>query len=173
MPLSPSQRLATIDDWLLYRLSRLSAVAGAMVLRLCEGGYGITRREWAMLAQLHENGSLPPSVLAQRMRRDRARTSRSLTTLAHKLLLRTIPAHDRRSALLSLTPAGRQVFEVLMPQTQAINSHSLSALPSAEVARFDAALEPLQARAQSLLDEHSPDLPRANRRQGQRGKEAA
>jgi DNA-binding MarR family transcriptional regulator len=174
MTLSPSQRLASFDDLLLYRLSRLSAVAGAMVVRLCEGGYGITRREWAVVAQLYENGSLPPSVLAERMQRDRARTSRTLTALAQKrLLLRTIPAHDRRSALVSLTPAGRQLYEALMPQIQAINSQILSALPSAEVARFDAALDQLQARAQSLLTELSPDLPRANRRQGQRGKEAA
>ncbi len=54
MPLSPSQRLASIDDLLLYRLSRLSSVAGAMVVRLCEGGYGITRRERAVVAQLDE-----------------------------------------------------------------------------------------------------------------------
>ena len=174
MTLSPSQRLASIDDLLLYRLSRLSAVAGAMVVRLCEGGYGITRREWAVVAQLYDNGSLPPSVLAERMHRDRARTSRTLTALVQKkLLLRTIPAHNRRSALVSLTPAGRQLYEALMPQIQAINSQILSALPGAEVARFDAALDQLQARAQSLLTELSPDLPRANRRQGQRAKEAA
>ncbi len=44
MPLSPSQRLASIDDLLLYRLGRLSSMAGAWVVRLCEAGYGITRR---------------------------------------------------------------------------------------------------------------------------------
>ena len=74
MSLSPSQRLASIDDLLLYRLGRLSSTAGALVVRLCEGGYGITRREWAVVAQLYENGGLPPSVLAERMHRDRART---------------------------------------------------------------------------------------------------
>jgi hypothetical protein len=68
MSLSPSQRLASIEDLLLYRLGRLSSTAGALVVRLCEGGYGITRREWAVVAQLYENGGLPPSVLAERMR---------------------------------------------------------------------------------------------------------
>ncbi|PUE09386.1 MarR family transcriptional regulator [Limnohabitans sp. T6-5] len=173
MPLSPSQRLASIEDLLLYRLGRLSAVAGAMVVRLCEGGYGITRREWAVIAQIYENGSLPPSALAERMHRDRARTSRTLTALIHKqLVLRTIPAHDRRSALVSLTPAGRQLYDALMPQIQAINSQILSALQPEEVVRFDEALERLQARARALLTELSPALPKANRRQGQRGKEA-
>lgn len=172
MSMSPSQRLASIEDLLLYRLGRLSSVAGAMVVRLCEGGYGITRREWSVVAQLYENGSLPPSALAERMHRDRARTSRTLTALvAKRLVLRTIPAHDRRSALMSLTPEGRQIYEVLMPQIQAINSQILKALQPEEAAQFDEALERLQARAQTLLTELSPDLPKANRRQGQRSKE--
>ncbi len=174
MSMSPSQRLASIEDLLLYRLGRLSSVAGAMVVRLCEGGYGITRREWSVVAQLYENGSLPPSALAERMHRDRARTSRTLTALvAKRLVLRTIPAHDRRSALVSLTPAGRQIYEVLMPQIQAINSQILKALQPEEAAQFDEALERLQARAQTLLAELSPDLPKANRRQGQRSKEVS
>jgi DNA-binding MarR family transcriptional regulator len=172
--MSPSQRLASIEDLLLYRLGRLSSVAGAMVVRLCEGGYGITRREWSVVAQLYENGSLPPSALAERMHRDRARTSRTLTALvAKRLVLRTSPAHDRRSALVSLTPAGRQIYEVLMPQIQAINSQILKALQPEEAAQFDEALERLQARAQTLLTELSPDLPKANRRQGQRSKEVS
>lgn len=174
MPLSPSQRLASIEDLLLYRLGRLSAVAGAMVVRLCEGGYGITRREWAVIAQLYENGSLPPSALAERMHRDRARTSRTLSALVQKqLVLRTIPAHDRRSARVTLTPAGRQLYNVLMPQIQAINSQIISALQPEDAARFDESLERMQARTEALLTELSPALPRANRRQGQRGKALA
>ena len=172
MPQSPSQRLASIDDLLLYRLGRLSGVAGRMVVRLCEGGYGVTRREWAVVAQLYENGSLPPSVLAERMHRDRARTSRVLTSLIQKkLVLRTTPAHDRRSAIVGLTPEGLQLYDHLMPQVQAINSQILSALSPAEAAHFDAALERLQARAEGLLAELSPDLPMANRRLGRSGKD--
>ena len=172
MPHSPSQRLASIEDLLLYRLGRLSGVAGRMVVRLCEGGYGVTRREWAVVAQLYENGSLPPSVLAERMHRDRARTSRVLTSLVQKkLVLRTTPAHDRRSAIVGLTPEGRQLYENLMPQVQAINSQILLALSPTEAEHFDAALERLQARAEGLLTELSPDLPLANRRLGRSGKD--
>ncbi len=172
MSLSPSQRLASVDDLLLYRLSHLTAAAGAVVVRLCEGGYGITRREWAVVGQLYENGSMPPSVLAERMHRDRARTSRTLTALVQKqLVLRTIPANDRRSALVDLTPAGRHLYEVLMPQIQAINSQILSVLKPEEAASFDEALERLQARAQALRAELNPDLPKANRHQGHRRKD--
>lgn len=173
MPLSPSQRLASIDDLLLYRLGRLSAVAGRMVVRLCEGGHGITRREWAVVAQLYEHGDQPPSVLAERMQRDRARTSRALTSLLHKKLVwRTTPANDRRSAIVGLTPEGRQLYERLMPQVQAINSQILMALSPQQAQSFDEALERLQARALSLQAELGPDLPKANRRRGRSGQEA-
>ncbi len=90
-----------------------------------------------------------------------------------QLVLRTIPAHDRRSALVDITPAGRALYEALMPQIQAINSQILGALQPDAVAQFDAALDQLQARAESLTTELSPDLPKANRRQGQRRKEAS
>lgn len=79
----------------------------------------------------------------------------------------------RRSAWGSLTPAGRQLYEVLMPQIQAISRQTLYALPSAEVAHFVAALDLLQARAQFLPAELSLDLSKANRRQGQPDKEKA
>lgn len=171
MSLTPSQRLASIDDLLLYRMGRLTSTAGAMVVRLCEGGHGITRREWAVLAQLYENGALPPSALAERMHRDRARTSRTLSALIRKqLVIRSVPAHDRRSARVALTPAGQRLYEVLMPQVQAINSQILSALQPEEAAAFDQALGALQLKAQALLTTLSPDLPKANRRQGQRAK---
>ena len=56
---TPSRRLAGIDDLLLYRLSRFSSSAGAMVIRLCEGGFGITRREWRVIGLMHLVGTGP------------------------------------------------------------------------------------------------------------------
>ena len=52
---------------LMYRLNRLLAVAGSLVVRLCEGGYGITRREWGLLMWLAERPGMPPAELAQRL----------------------------------------------------------------------------------------------------------
>ena len=47
LPATPARPL---DDLLLYRLSRLLSVAGSMVIKLCEGRFGITRREWRLIA---------------------------------------------------------------------------------------------------------------------------
>jgi DNA-binding MarR family transcriptional regulator len=69
----------TVDDLLNYRLSRLFASSGAMVIRLCEGRYGITRREWRLIALLAAHGAMSPSQLAARAHLERARTSRHIT----------------------------------------------------------------------------------------------
>ena len=168
MTLSPSQRLASVDDLLLYRIGQLSAAAGAMVVRLCEGGYGITRREWGMLAQLHAHPEgLLSSALAERMHRDRARTSRAISALLRKnLIVRTTLPHDRRSARVSLSPAGQALYAQLMPQIQDINSRILSVLSSAEAAALDDALERLRQQALALQETMGPDLPKADRRRG-------
>lgn len=167
MPQSPSQRLATIDDLLLYRLSQLSAAAGAMVVRLCEGSHGVTRREWSVVAQLHGQPGLLPSELAERMHRDRARTSRTISALLRKGLIErvTLP-HDRRSVRVSLTAAGQALYAVLMPQVQAINAQLVSVLTPNEAAAFDEALERLRQQAQAMQGEWGPVLPKANRRRG-------
>ena len=71
-----------LGDLLLYRLSRLAGAAGMPAVRLCEGRYGITRREWRMLALLAEGGVMHPSALAVQAQLDRARTSRALPQVA-------------------------------------------------------------------------------------------
>jgi len=167
---SPSERLATVDDLLLYRLGQVSAKAGALVVKLCEGGHGITRREWAVLAQLHKHPEgLLPSQLAEHMLRDRARTSRSLTALRAKGLVQrhTLP-HDRRSARVALTPQGQALYAQLMPQVQAINAQLLAVLNTEEKRLLDRMLARLREAAGSLLAELAPTLPSADRRRAHR-----
>ena len=77
------QRLSqpqNLDDLFLYALSRLLASAGGRVIRLCEGEFGITRREWRFLALLAESDGILSSALAASAQLDRARTSRTRST---------------------------------------------------------------------------------------------
>ncbi|MFD0669184.1 MarR family winged helix-turn-helix transcriptional regulator [Ramlibacter sp. MAHUQ-53] len=166
---TPSHRLQTINDLLLYRLNRLSALAGAMVVRLCEGGHGITRREWGVVGLLCEQGPMAPSALAERFQLDRARTSRMVGSLVDKgLVLREVPPGNRRQALLRATPAGEALYARLMPQVQEINRRVLAALSDAEMAQLDGFIGRLQASADALRQELDTQLPRAQRRLGQR-----
>ena len=101
-----------LDDLLLYRLTRLLAVAGGMVIRLCEGRFGITRREWRMLATLASHGELGSSQLAEQAQLDRARTSKAVGSLvAKQLITRAHLTGDRRQVVLRLTDRGQALYD--------------------------------------------------------------
>jgi DNA-binding MarR family transcriptional regulator len=171
MRASPLSRPGTLDDLLLYRMSRFLATAGSMVIRLCEGRFGITRREWRILAILATGDGLLSSALATRAQLDRARTSRAITSLVGKRLVqRTVEPGDRRQARLTVTPQGRALYAALFPLVQDINRQLLAPLPAADVARLGAALERLQAQADQLVAQSH--LPKADRRRGGRARAA-
>jgi len=157
-----------MDDLLLYRINRLLAVGGGPIIRLCEGRYGITRREWRVIALLARNEGLLSSQLALRAQLDRARTSKAITSLvAKKLLSRVRGAGDRRQATLTLTAQGRALYEDLFPQVQVINQQLLSALSPDDAARLDVMLDQLQQCADAALSSQEA-LPKADRRRGSR-----
>lgn len=156
-----------LGDLLIYRLGRLYATAGAMTLRVCEGEFGIPRREWRLLAVLGEAGELQPSELATRAELDRTRTSRALAGLqARGLVERRIFASDRRQARVALTAQGRDLHARMLPRVAAINGAVLARLSDDEVAALDGLLGDLQRQATQLLA--ASDWPKADRRRGGR-----
>ncbi len=156
-----------VHDLFLYRISHLLAVAGGPVIRLCEGRFGITRREWRVLALLAQNEGLLSSQLAERAQLDRARTSRAITSLVgKKLAQRQSQAADRRQAVVVLSAAGRALYEELFPLVRQVNAELMACLDEATVQRLDQALDLLQHQADGLAG--SGRLPKANRRAGGR-----
>lgn len=129
------------SDLLMYRLNKLMAVSGSLVIRLCEGGYGITRREWGLLMWLARHPDLPPAELARLLGLDRARTSRAITSLQDKKLITREPLPgDKRQARLRLTPEGLAVYEAVFPQVKQLNQALLRGLPTEAVEVLDQAL---------------------------------
>lgn len=151
MPPSRLSHPASLDDMLLYRLWRLNARAGSVVMRMCEREFGITRREWRLLAVLAGQEGMQSSQLAERAGLDRARTSRALSQLVDKHLVARQPrAGNRREVVLHLTDAGRALHEQLMPRVAAINQSLLSALSAGEVSTLEGLLPRLQERAETM-----------------------
>lgn len=156
----------TLDDLLNYRLLRLYALAGAPVIRLLEGRYGISRREWRLLALLAVHGELSPSALADLAHLDRPRATRGVQLLVHKRLAqRSAQRGDARRACVSLTRRGVQLYEALFPQIAAINARLVQALDLDAARALDLALGRLTDEALRLNQETLRDL-RADRRAG-------
>lgn len=157
---------ATVDDLLNYRLSCLLSSSGAMVIRLCEGRFGITRREWRLIALLAAHGAMSPSELAERAHLERARISRHVTTLCEKKLIRRLAvAGDRRRALVDLTPAGSELYRELFPMSVHLTQQVLAALTREEVDVFDQLLFKLTDAADRLVAA-KPVAEKADRRHG-------
>lgn len=151
-------------DLFLFRLNRLAATAAKPLIRLCEGQYGVTRREWRLIVVLAQDGPLLSTALAERASIEPARTSRAITVLEEKGLLRRVrQPNDRRYVLIVLSDEGRQLYESLFPSVEAINQHLLAQLGDRERAQLAALLKTLEEAA-ARLPEAMPDLPKANRR---------
>lgn len=140
------------DDLLLYRLYRIHATARPLVVRLCERDYGITRREWRVLSCLAAAEGVQSSELAERAMLDRARTSRAITGLCEKGLVRREPKpSDRREVHLFLTDEGRRVHAEVFPRIATIQRELLAPFSDAERRQLGVLMDRLQASATQLL----------------------
>ena len=156
-----------IDDMLLYRLGLVLSTAGSLVTRTCEGEFGITRREWRVLAQLGKRGGLMSSELAELAQLDRARTSRAVTAmLAKHLIQRESRPHDRRQVTLHLSDTGRALYEAVLPRIIAIHRELVAPLTPDQATQLDAFLVLLQQQAETM--QRDTDLPKADRHRGGR-----
>jgi DNA-binding MarR family transcriptional regulator len=166
---SPSRlrQLETLVDMPLYRFSRLLAEAGSLVTRLCEGRFGITRREWRLLSYLAAHPNLPPSELAKIAGLDKAQSSRGVASLIDKhFVVRVCDPADRRRASLALTERGGRIHEELLPLIRHINRGLLAGLSDAEVDTLDVLLNRLHANSAQLVTSLDTEFPRALRHRG-------
>lgn len=149
--MNPRNRLAdprVQADLLLYRLYRIHTTAARLVVSLCEREYGLTRREWRVLSFLSEHEGALSSELADHAMLDRARTSRTLTRLDEKGLIRRQPRpSDRREVHVSLTEEGRRIATELFPKVVEINRALMAGLSATERQQLDTLLDHLQQQA--------------------------
>lgn len=167
-PLAPTRlrQPRVLADMLLYRINHLRAVGGGMVLRYCEGKFGVTRREWVLLALLAATGPIHSSELAARARLPKSATSKAVVALDRKgLITRSARRGDRRYAQLALTPAGEALYARILPVVDGINRQLLEPLSDREVAVLDGLLARMQQRANEMA-QALPELPAADRRHG-------
>ncbi|WP_076999999.1 MarR family winged helix-turn-helix transcriptional regulator [Variovorax sp. KK3] len=158
------------DDLLNYQLKRLVNLGGAPAIRLCEGGFGISRSEWRLLAALVEEGPRSPSDLARRCHFERARVSRLLGLLIEqKLVERVAPDGSAgRRTQLSATAKGRDVYERLFPQLAQINRRIVHTLTEDEAATLEGLLARVFEQVLRIHDEGDGIAQRADRWRGGR-----
>lgn len=156
----------TIHDLINYQLHLIEAVNASNVTRMCEGEFGITRREWRIIALLSARGPLAPSQLAEQAGLDRSRTSKALMPLLDKgLVTRAVDPHDGRRATVSLTADGEVLYARLFPRVVEINVRLLDVLDPDEIRILSGMLTRLRRRAREIIDARLVDAV-ADRRHG-------
>jgi DNA-binding MarR family transcriptional regulator len=156
----------TLDELLNYRLQRLYTASSAPVIRLMEGRWGITHREWRLIAVMAAQGGMSPSTLAERSHLDRARTSLAITSLVAKKLVKRAPQQgDGRRAHVELSAQGHRLFSKIFPQVASINARVISVLDDTTAEALDRALTLLTSHAILLNGEVAVDV-QADRRGG-------
>jgi DNA-binding MarR family transcriptional regulator len=126
---------------------RLAIVRTARRLRQEAAGAGdeLTPTSAAALATVERHGPLTPSELAAIERVKRPTATRVLRVLAEAgLVERTPDPDDGRSALLSVTAAGRERLRRLRGRKNAYLARRMRALPEADVKTLERAAEILE-----------------------------
>jgi DNA-binding MarR family transcriptional regulator len=105
-----------------------------------EAGEGLSPSQSAALATIDRHGPLTPSELAARERIQRPTATRVIARLeAAGLVDRTRDPDDRRSSVVGLTPAGRELLARVRTRKDAYLSRRLRDLDADERATLDRA----------------------------------
>jgi DNA-binding MarR family transcriptional regulator len=135
---------------------RLAITRTARRLRQEAGGLSPTAA--ASLATVERHGPLTPSELAEIERVKRPTATRTLNGLAGLgLVERTPDPVDRRSALVSISAAGRRSLRRLRQRKNAYLARRLRELPPDEVAALERAADVLERILESERPRHGDE----------------
>jgi DNA-binding MarR family transcriptional regulator len=123
---------------------RLAVARTARRLRQ-EAGGGLSPSLSAALASIDNHGPLTPSELADRERVKRPTATRLIANLEDGgLVARTADPSDRRSSLIAITPAGRDLMRTLRTRKDAYLVRRLTKLTADERATLAQAADLLE-----------------------------
>ena len=146
-----------LDDFLPHRLNVLSSLVSQALTRVY-GRHGIGIPEWRVLVTLGENGVMTGKAVGARTHMHKTKVSRAVAQLEQRRFLsRRANRADLRESLLSLTPAGRAVYEELAPSALAFMDRLAEVVAPADRPAFDRAMKELTRRSAELVAEGEGD----------------
>ena len=142
-----------LQDFLPHQLNVLSSLVSQALTRVY-GRYGIAIPEWRVLVTLGQYGTMTGRAVGEQTHMHKTKVSRAVAQLeARKFLSRRANRADLREAFLSLTPAGRAVYEELAPRALEFTSRLSEVVAAADRAAFDRAMKQLSERSAKLVAE--------------------
>ena len=148
-----------LEDFLPHRLNVLSSLVSQALTRVY-GGHGINIPEWRVLVSLGQFGVMTGKAIGARTHMHKTKVSRAVAELERrKWLSRRANRSDMREAFLSLTPAGRAVYEELAPRALEFTARlSEAVLSPTDHLAFDRVIKQLTERSAELVRDQVSDV---------------
>ncbi len=140
-----------LEGFLPHRLNVLSSLV-SQALTQVYSKYGIGIPEWRVLVSLGQFGVMTGKAIGARTHMHKTKVSRAVAQLEErKFVTRKANRADLREAFLSLTPAGRAVYEELAPRAREFTEKLSEVVPAADRAAFDRVVAQLTQRSAELV----------------------
>jgi DNA-binding MarR family transcriptional regulator len=144
-------RSLKLEDFLPHRLNVLSSLVSQALTRVY-GGYSIGIPEWRVLVTLGANGVMTGKAIGAQTHMHKTKVSRAVAQLEQrKLLSRRVNAADLRESFLTLTAAGRSLYQELAPDALDFMDRLFEAVEPADRPAFDRAMNELTRRSAELV----------------------
>lgn len=145
--------LRQLNQFLTYRVSRLHAKLNAQASHILNNSVGITLNQWRMIAFIGGTGELTASELIAATAMDKGLVSRNVKSLIESGLVFSSPSErDNRVQVLSLSPAGKNIFETALPRMQKRQDDLQKNLTADEIATFRSVVDKLERAAEKMDD---------------------
>lgn len=143
-----------LEQFLPYRLNVVASLVSQALSRIYAARYGIGVPEWRVLVTLGQYGMMTGKAIGAHSHMHKTKVSRAVALLERrKLVTRRANRADLRESLLTLTPAGRTMYEDLAPIALDFANRLSEVIDSADRAAFDRAIDRLTERSAKLAAE--------------------
>jgi DNA-binding MarR family transcriptional regulator len=141
----------TLDTFLPYRLSYTSNLVSERIARSYRALFGLTIPEWRVVAVLGEVQGISQQDICTKTRMDKVTVSRAAIALRQRGLIADAPhPADGRARSLSLTAAGRELYDRIVPKALELERAIFGQLSAAQVQAFERTLRQIDMIVEGL-----------------------
>ena len=152
--LAADQAPLQLEEFLPYRLNVVASLVSLALSRVYARRYGIGVPEWRVLVTLGQYGVMTGKAIGAHTHMHKTKVSRAVAQLQQRrLLTRRTNEADLREAFLSLTAAGRAMYEEVAPHALDFANRLTQILTPTDREAFDRALRQLTERSAELVAE--------------------
>jgi DNA-binding MarR family transcriptional regulator len=141
-----------LEHFLPYQLNVVSSLVSQALSRVYARRYGIGVPEWRVVVTLGQYGVMTAKAIGAHTHMHKTKVSRAVALMEkRRLIARRANRDDMRETFLSLTAAGRTMYEEVAPHALEFARRLTEILSPGDREAFDRALRQLTARSAELV----------------------